>query len=106
MDGFYRDDIIIGFTSTGTYAQDLSPLSLIPDNALVFSKQPCVMLVNDLLKFGGILQIFSDSFTLPISILPIIYVYMNIITVYNYIYNNTISGTATEKGGNDNIITV
>jgi hypothetical protein len=30
----------------------------------------------------------------------------NIITVYNYMYNNTISGTATEKGGNDNIITV
>ena len=61
MDGFYRDDIIIGFTSTGTYAQYLSPLSLIPDNALVFSKQPCVMLVSDLLKFDGILQIFRSS---------------------------------------------
>ena len=30
----------------------------------------------------------------------------NIITVYNSMYNNTISGTAPEKGGNDNIITV
>jgi hypothetical protein len=30
----------------------------------------------------------------------------NIITVKNYMYYNTISGTATEKGGNDNIITV
>jgi hypothetical protein len=30
----------------------------------------------------------------------------NIITVYNYMYNNTISGRATEKEGNDNIITV
>jgi hypothetical protein len=30
----------------------------------------------------------------------------NIITVSNYMYNNTISGTATEKGGNDNINTI
>jgi hypothetical protein len=30
----------------------------------------------------------------------------NIITVKNYMYYNAISGTATEKGGNDNIITV
>jgi hypothetical protein len=44
--------------------------------------------------------------TLPIIIVPVIHAYMNIITVENYIYNNTISGTATEKGGNDHINTI